>query len=197
MADDRLHSSIGRDLTARNAALAHDPSLVDPVSFAARDDLSQEIERLDNLIADSHPGQQRRLWGLRQEALRARNLLDEAHKHFFAVYRRQIRENLLTPSEFRALLQRYTLPGPAEAWSDPPRYDLLDTLVDGLLQIDVPPQTQLPVEPEMIPYQATPARIVLDMADRLALSSDDVLYDLGAGLGRVVFILALASAGHM
>ncbi len=35
------------------------------------------------------------------------------------------------------------------------------------------------------------------MADRLALSSDDVLYDLGAGLGRVVFILALASAGHM
>ncbi len=151
MPDDRLDSIVGRDLAARIATLAHDPSLVDLGSFAARDSLSLEIERLDGLIADSEPRQQQRLWGLRQEALRARSLLEEAHKHFFAVYRQQIRENLLTPSEFRALLQHFTLPGRAEVWSDPPRYDLLDTLVDGLLQIDTPPQTQLPVEPEMIP----------------------------------------------
>jgi SAM-dependent methyltransferase len=78
-------------------------------------------------------------------------------------------------------------------WSDPPRYDPLDTFVDGILRISVLPRPQLRAEPEMVYYQPTPARIVLDMVDRLALSPRDVVYDLGSGLGRVVCLVALVS----
>ena len=49
----------------------------------------------------------------------------------------------------------------------------------------------------MVYYQPTPARIVLDLVDRLSLSSTDLFYDLGSGLGRVVITAALVSSAHM
>lgn len=114
-----------------------------------------------------------------------------------ADYRRLIREGTLGSAAFRALLHSWARPDLPETWTDPPRYDPLDQLLDGILQIDAPPPPLHPVEPEMIPYQTTPIRLLLDMAERLALTSDDVFYDLGAGLGRVVFGMALMSPGQI
>lgn len=114
-----------------------------------------------------------------------------------ADYRRRIQEGTLTSADFRALLRDCITPDVPEIWSDPPRYDLLDTLVDRLFQIEAPPQPLHAITPEMIPYQTTPARLVLDMVDRLNLTSNDVVYDLGAGLGRVVFTVALLSSGQV
>ncbi len=197
MLDDCL-DPISRDtLSAQNAALTPDPLRVDPTSFAMHHSLTLEIERIDGLIGDMEPREQQRLWALRQNALWARSRLDQAHERLFAVYRRRIRENTLTPEAFRALLGIYATPARQETWSDPPPYDDLDTLVDRLFSIDTPPPAQSPVEAEMVPYQPTPVRIVLDMANRLALSPGDVFYDLGAGLGRVVFVMDLVSAGQM
>lgn len=112
-------------------------------------------------------------------------------------YRHQIREGTLSPAAFCALLHSYALPNLPETWSDPPRYDQLDRLLDEILQIDALPPPLYPIGSEMIPYQATPLRILLDLVERLALTPDDVFYDLGAGIGRVVFGMALMSAGHM
>ena len=188
-------------LAAQLAAIQHDASLVEPGSFVARDvtlqHLRSQIACLDELIAAANPGEQQRLSNLKRDALRAISLLQEADAQLFAAYRHQIREGTLSPSAFRALLHGCALPNLPETWTDPPRYDHLDRLLDGILQIDAPPSSLFPIGPEMIPYQATPLRILLDMADRLALTPDDVFYDLGAGLGRVVFGMALMSPGHM
>lgn len=195
---DECHDLPSRDtFLEQNGALTPDPLRVDPASFATHHSLTLEIERIDGLIDDMAPREQQRLWALRQNAVWARTRLDQAHERIFAVYRRRIRENTLTPEAFRALLGTYATPARQETWSDPPPYDHLDKLVDRFLSIDSPPPTQRPVEAEMVPYQATPVRIVLDMASRLALSPGDVFYDLGAGIGRVVFVMALASAGQM
>lgn len=115
----------------------------------------------------------------------------------FADYRRRIQEGMLTPADFRALLSGYITPDVPEIWSDPPRYDQLDTLIDGLFQIEAPPEPLHAITAEMIPYQTTPMRLVLDMVDRLNLTSNDVVYDLGAGLGRVVLTVALLSSSRV
>jgi SAM-dependent methyltransferase len=111
--------------------------------------------------------------------------------------RSRIQAGTLGPVVFRALLHRLALPSEAETWHDPPRYDHLDRVLDGILQIAAPPPPRMELSPEMIPYQATPARILLDMAERLELAPDDVFYDLGSGLGRVVLGMALMSMGHI
>lgn len=107
--------------------------------------------------------------------------------------RRRIQEGALNPADFRAFMQQYITPDTPEAWSDPPRYDRADACLDALLQFQAPPDPLVPITSEMIPYQTTPVRLILEMVDRLALTSDDVVYDLGAGLGRVVFAVALLS----
>src|SRR4051812_3113540 len=104
-------------------------------------------------------------------------IIDDTHSDI-AAYRRQLREGLLSPADFRALLRDYASPDIPELWSDPPRYDQADLLLDQLLQIEASPAPLQPITSEMIPYQATPARIVLDMLDRLGLTSDDVFYDI-------------------
>jgi len=74
-------------------------------------------------------------------------------------------------------------------------YDVLDTLISGALLDEQPPATVRPElqgwDPEMVPYQPTPARIVLELATRLRPTVDDVFCDLGAGLGQVCVLVHL------
>ncbi len=189
------------ELTAQLATIRKDASLVEPGSFVAREltlqKLRSQIVRLDELTAAANPDEQQWLSTLKWDILRATSLLHQADAQLFAAYRHQIQEGTLSPAAFCALLQDCALPNLPETWTDPPRYDHLDRLLDGILQIDAPPPPLHPVGPEMIPYQATPLRILLDVVDRLALTADDVFYDLGAGIGRVVFGMALMSPGQI
>ncbi|MFT3841544.1 MAG: hypothetical protein QM723_31440 [Myxococcaceae bacterium] len=68
-------------------------------------------------------------------------------------------------------------------------YDALDLLVQGVMDAGPLSPEQREREPEMVSYQPTPARAVIELAR--ALGPDDVLCDLGAGLGRVVILSAL------
>ena len=46
-------------------------------------------------------------------------------------------------------------------------------------------------EPEMVYYQKTPARIILEIIRRADFKPQDVFYDLGSGLGQVVMLVHL------
>lgn len=75
-------------------------------------------------------------------------------------------------------------------------YDALDELVAGVLRLADPGGALLPLAPEMVFYQPTPARHVLDMLARTALGPRDVLVDLGAGLGQVSMLAALCTGAR-
>ena len=49
---------------------------------------------------------------------------------------------------------------------------------------------------ERIAYQPTPARVVLELLDRVALGPADLFYDLGAGLGHVCLLVHLLSGAQ-
>ncbi|OOG49059.1 class I SAM-dependent methyltransferase [Rhodanobacter sp. C01] len=74
------------------------------------------------------------------------------------------------------------------------RYDYLDELVSGILQLDQPDDEAIEVAPEMVFYQPTPARVIFDLIERLELTGQDVLIDLGSGLGHLPLLAAICTS---
>ncbi len=48
----------------------------------------------------------------------------------------------------------------------------------------------------MVPYQPTPARVILELIDRADIRPDDIFYDLGSGLGQVPILVNLLTGAR-
>ena len=73
-------------------------------------------------------------------------------------------------------------------------YDHLDIFINGLLSYrDMPAETK-DLEPEMVFYQKTPARIIFELIKRTAFQPGDVFLDLGSGLGQVTMLVNLLTS---
>jgi hypothetical protein len=70
-------------------------------------------------------------------------------------------------------------------------FDLRDEIVGGVLQLREPKETELPRSSEMVPYQPTPARHVLDLIAASNLSRSEVFVDLGSGMGHVPLLVSI------
>lgn len=75
-------------------------------------------------------------------------------------------------------------------------YDPLDELVSGVLRLPAPGDEIGALAEEMVFYQPTPARHVFDLLRRLPLDADDMVIDLGAGLGHVPLLVAACTAAR-
>jgi hypothetical protein len=75
--------------------------------------------------------------------------------------------------------------------------DYLDVFFNGVLGLDEPPEETRTLLPEMIAYYPTPARVILALIEYARLSTDDVFYDLGAGLGRVAMLVGLLTPARV
>ena len=72
-------------------------------------------------------------------------------------------------------------------------FDARDDLIAGVLRLPTPGTATQALAADEVAYQPTPVRHVLDLLQRTALGADDVLLDLGAGLGQVALLAALLS----
>jgi Histone methylation protein DOT1 len=75
-------------------------------------------------------------------------------------------------------------------------YDYLDELISGVLQFDEPAEEPVHIGPEMVFYQPTPARHIFAMITAGAISADDVLVDLGSGLGHVPLLVSICTGAR-
>lgn len=75
-------------------------------------------------------------------------------------------------------------------------FDLRDEIVSGVLQLGEPEEQHLPSSPEMVPYQPTPARHILDLITASELTDDDILVDLGSGLGHVPLLVSILTGAR-
>lgn len=99
-------------------------------------------------------------------------------------------KNLAGPALARALLDHAGPP------NDDYGYDALDLLVGMILDAGEPTDLRAPLTAEMVAYQPTPARAILEAIDRAQIDSRDVLCDLGSGLGWVVILTALVTGAR-
>ena len=75
-------------------------------------------------------------------------------------------------------------------------YDYLDELVSGILELAPPEAADTDLTSEMVRYQPTPARHIFDLIARTRLGEDDVLVDLGSGLGHVPLLAAICTGAR-
>lgn len=126
---------------------------------------------------------------------RAQVLSDQFTAIDQAIYRRLrvgIASGALRGELFRRELDRYV--GGRNAADR--GYDPLDVFLSGLLRLDTIPQETRPREPEMIFYQPTPARVIMELIELVSISPDDIFYDLGSGLGQVCILVHLLTGAR-
>jgi hypothetical protein len=75
-------------------------------------------------------------------------------------------------------------------------YDELDELVSGVLELHEPARAETHPEAEMVFYQPTPVRHIIDLIEVSRLSKTDVLVDLGSGVGHVPILTSIMTGSR-
>jgi hypothetical protein len=75
-------------------------------------------------------------------------------------------------------------------------FDCGDELISGVLQLREPSEPDLQRSPEMVPYQPTPVRHILNLIASTELAADDVFVDLGSGLGHVPLLVSMLTGAQ-
>jgi len=174
-------------------AVDTDMSLLSETNFVKRASALDRLEfrvihRLENVLYEH--GYRAELALLQRRAADTWQRLDHINVTLF----HRLRETIVHSRDRAALVRQLfdTYVGDRiDNDRDPLGYDALDVFVNGLLGIDTEPEETRAILPGMIGYQATPARVILALIDQAQLGPDDVFYDLGAGLGRVVMLVGL------
>jgi hypothetical protein len=144
------------------------------------------INRIDTLLSYTPDAE---LEKLKQRAEKAKHRLEEIDRHLFKQLREQICSGNYTEGSFKKMICKYRDGDISQ--SGKIGYDNLDTFINALLADHPLPEATVAREPEMVFYQQTPARIILDLAERARLSPSDVFYDIGSGLGQVPILVNL------
>jgi signal transduction histidine kinase len=79
---------------------------------------------------------------------------------------------------------------------EPWGYDHLDALIGDVLSLDEPTSTIAALESDMVFYQPTPVRHVFDLIDRARPGRDDVVVDLGSGMGHVPLLVSICTGAQ-
>jgi hypothetical protein len=181
-------------IKAQIEALERDGALLDEDSFRVR---AEAIDLIDLHVIDriryllEGPNHDQELPALHRQAVALRQRLEALNERLFARLRHEIRTGARPGESLRRHLARYVEPPPGTRMRFGPTYDLLDEFVNGLLGISAAPEETLPREPEMVYYQQTPIRIILDLVERVRMGECDLFYDIGSGLGQVSIVVSL------
>jgi len=148
------------------------------------------IDRIEGLLHTINPPEE--LIVLKEYAERVKNQLEEIDNNLFQRLRTGIRDGVYTRTALKALFDEYTRANSSGSRQlDGVGYDSLDVFINGLLLIQPAPIETKDREPEMVYYQQTPARIILELVEKAHFTKKDVFYDLGSGLGQVPILVNL------
>lgn len=171
------------------AALEADASLGEPADLAGRADLLDMLDLLLTGFGPTFEGLRRRA-----EALRARvEAIDAA---LAADLRTRIIASATPPARLRVELRGYVCASAGGGRDADDQYDSLDLLISRTLGIIAPSGQIGELPPGMVAYQPTPARWLLDLAERALISAQDTFVDIGAGLGQAAILVALLSGAR-
>lgn len=178
-------------------SIERDSALYDEANFVGRaealDDLEfRVIDRIAGLLQTTE--EPAGLDGLMPRAEMAVRRLEAIDEELFWRLRATMQSGGCRGRALRELIDEYVGPGSrGSRRQDEPGYDGRDAFVNGLLLTGAVPSETIVAEPEMVPYQQTPARIILQLAEEARLTRRDVFYDVGCGLGQVPILVHLLS----
>jgi len=158
--------------------LERDRAWLRPDRWRERADLQERIERFALALRTDADAA---ALAARAEAVQAR--MDAADAEAAA----HLRARLLA-GEGASVLREWRQALPPDL--DGEDYDPLDAMLGAVLGLAEPRGEIAAPAPQTVFYQPTPARHLLDLLARLDLGEDDVLIDLGSGLGQLPLLAA-------
>ncbi len=176
-------------LQAEFTALQSDSSLDDETNLHGREKALDYIRFIDE-IAHAH-GSDAGIAALHQQTLAVRARLERLNTELFGRLRTKIQTGAYPRQALRQQFDQFTTYTQGDHGQAHIGYDGLDVLISGLFEIEPPPQALQTLSAEMVHYEPTPARAILDLIDHLSLGPADVFYDLGSGLGQVAMSVTL------
>ncbi|MFN2237192.1 MAG: class I SAM-dependent methyltransferase [Anaerolineales bacterium] len=177
------------EIRAELKALLADTSLFDETKLHARNEAIENIKYAGEVL--SIPGYAGKLDPVYQQALSLERKLTAINQSLFERVREKISKGQYTPESLRATLDSFTNYTPGKKHLPDYETDGLDSLLEALFFPTSAPGESRKRIAGMIRYEATPARVVLEMIDNLRLMPDDIFFDIGSGLGFVVMLVNL------
>lgn len=184
--------SFADQICAELEAIETNPALREETNFVGRADALDRIEfhLLDPINAVDVPSDD--LVHLKKRAQFLFDQLAKIDQDIFQRLRARIADGTLRGDVLGKEFERYLCnPGKSDRGYDP-----FDIFVNGLLRLDRLPHETRPREPEMVFYQPTPARVILELTEIISITPKDVFYDLGSGLGQVCILVHLLTGAR-
>ncbi|GAB4034595.1 hypothetical protein [Spirosoma gilvum] len=186
---------IRRDLQTDIETIQKNTSLWNELNFESRigalDDLEFAIEQIDALLQLNKPSVELLL--LKQSAQTIKRELEAINLVLFERLRVAIQSGHNQGRTLLDLMSLYAGSDLLSVQSNNPvvGYDNLDVFTNGLFPLQALPIATQEREPEMVFYQKTPTRIILQLVAKANLTNQDIFYDLGSGLGHVCVLVNL------
>ncbi|MBL7162386.1 MAG: hypothetical protein ISS57_07250 [Anaerolineales bacterium] len=169
-------------------ALKNNQALFEESQFNARKEALNFIAVIDDLIL-TH-GESQDLSKLQEQAQQLGDRILAFNDRLF----QQLRAEILggaTGERLRTLLAPFTHYTPEDRGQPHYGYENLDGLIEGTLFPQPHSEPTLERIYGMVRYEPTPVSVILELFDQVQFSEDDVFYDLGSGLGKVVMLVHL------
>ena len=174
---------------ARITQMATDTSLLEEANVGAR---REALDLLDMVDEISFVRGQKLGLKLEDMAKALRYRLQEVDRRVVGAVAAYLASPERTPEKTQSLLECFV---DREAAGEPDvhvGWDGLDLLMDGVLGVEAQHVEPAPLRhKEMVHYEPTPARVILDLVTEAAPGPEEVFYDLGSGLGQVVILYHL------
>ena len=133
-----------------------------------------------------------KLISLKDRAEKIKAELEEINRKLFDRLRTHIQLATDKTKEFKAMIDEYIDYDIYDYGNHRDiAYDHLDMLINGLCHFLAMPEQTKVLEPEMVYYQKTPVRIVLELVEKSQYQKGDFFVDLGSGLGQVAILVNL------
>jgi hypothetical protein len=129
---------------------------------------------------------------LKNRAEKLKSTLEDIDAKLFQKLRKNISTGGYTRTAFKNMVKEYVAFNLDDvAHMEEPGYDNLDIFINGLFPFQTMPEPTKDLEPEMVFYQKTPARVVFELVEKARLTNDDIFFDLGSGLGQAAILVNL------
>jgi hypothetical protein len=148
------------------------------------------LDHIDELLRNT--GENSELKSLKHRAEKIKAELEAIDINLFHKLRTDLKTQGYTGAEFKNLVNEY-VDLTNNGCHNEAGYDNLDLFINNLLPLQAMPGQTRDLEPEMVYYQKTPARIVFELARQIHFTEGDVFFDLGSGLGQAAMLVNLLS----
>lgn len=176
-------------------AIEKETSLYEDKNFDQRIEVIDFIDfhvigQIEGLLRTTDQPNKLALLGYRAEKVRL--ALEEINLKLFQRLKATIRQEKYTGAQFRNFINEYVdINLGDKEQGEEIGYDNLDIFINGISHFQTIPEQTKDLEPEMVYYQKTPARIVFELAEQSHFTKQDVFFDLGSGLGQVAMLVNL------